>query len=171
MAPKRCIPALYRRCRAPIHSSRSGLTGFLTSTGMSAPASESASAISCIANGLAVVRAPIHSISSPASRAWRTCSRLATSVATAIPVVWRTSLSHWRPSAPMPSKPPGRVRGFQMPARNMRTPWAARRRAVSSTCCRVSALHGPAMMTGPGPVVPSIPKGCISFILAVLAVG
>ena len=51
MAPRRCMPALYERWSAPIHSSRSGFTGFFTSTGTSLPASCRASAISCMAKG------------------------------------------------------------------------------------------------------------------------
>ncbi len=70
---------------APIHSSRSGLTGFFTKTGMSAPKTCKASAISCTANGLADVRAPIHNKSIPPSNTAATCSRVATSVATYMP--------------------------------------------------------------------------------------
>ena len=72
------------RSTPPIHNSRSGLTGFFTSTGISCP--RSASAISCMANGLAVVRAPIQIMSMSPSNAARTCLRVATSVAVYIPV-------------------------------------------------------------------------------------
>ncbi len=53
------------------------------------------------------------------------------------------------PAAPTPSKQSGRVRGFQMPARNAATRRSRRsRRAVRSTCASVSALQGPAMTYG-----------------------
>ena len=146
MAARRFSPAWLMRSRAPIHSSRSGLTGFFTSTGMSTP--RSASAISCMAKGLAVVRAPIHRMSMPAFSASNTCLAVATSVATYMPVSFFTSLSHARPSTPMPSKPPGLVRGFQMPARNILIPLSASSLAVFITCSSVSALHGPAITKG-----------------------
>ena len=117
-----------------------------TITGMSTP--RSASAISCMAKGLAVVRAPIHSRSMPALRHSSTCLAVATSVQTYMPVSCFTSFSQARPSTPTPSKPPGLVRGFQMPARNIFCPFEASWRAVFITCSSVSALHGPAMTTG-----------------------
>ena len=45
------------------------------------------------------------------------------------------------------SKPPGLVRGFQMPARNSLMPLSASCLAVLITCSSVSALQGPALMT------------------------
>ena len=150
------------RSTPPIHSSRSGLTGFLTSTGMSWP--RSASAISCMAKGLAVVRAPIQIMSMPPSSAAMTCLRVATSVAVYIPVSRFTRWSHATPSAPTPSNPPGLVRGFQSPARKIRTPSAASSRAVSITCSSVSALHGPAMTSGRRGSSPGKLMGCKSFI-------
>jgi len=57
------IPELATRSTAPIHNSKSGLMGFLISTGTSAPLS--ASATSCTLNGLTVVLAPIHKTSTP----------------------------------------------------------------------------------------------------------
>ncbi len=146
MAPSRRIPALYMRCRAPIQSSRSGLTGFLTNTATSAPRSWRVSAISCMAKGLAEVRAPIQSRSTPASRAASTWARVATSMAVRMPVSSFTFTSHGKPSGPTPSKPPGRVRGFQMPARKILMPYSCRARAVVSTCSSVSALQGPAII-------------------------
>ena len=144
------------RSKAPIHSSRSGFTGFFTSTGMSTPFS--ASAISCMAKGLAAVRAPIQRMSMPAFRASNTCLAVATSVDTYMPVSFFTSFIQARPSTPTPSKPPGLVRGFQIPARNILIPRAASWRAVSITCSSVSALQGPAITSGrfsstPGSVI------------------
>jgi len=146
MAPRRFNPALLMRSMAPIHNSRSGFTGFFTKTGISTPFR--ASAISCTAKGLAVVRAPTQSISIPAFRHSYTCLAVATSVDTYIPVSFFTSLSQASPSTPTPSKPPGLVRGFQMPARNIFIPLAANCLAVSITCSSVSALHGPAITRG-----------------------
>ena len=131
---------------APIQSSRSGLTGFLTSTGMSTP--RSASATSCMANGLTAVRAPTHKTSTPAFKASKTWSLVATSVATYMPVSSFTLFNHGSPMVPTPSKPPGLVRGFQMPARKMRIPIAANPLAVVKTCSSVSALHGPEITSG-----------------------
>ena len=150
------------RSTPPTQSSRSGLTGFLTSTGMSWP--RSASAISCMAKGLAVVRAPIQIMSMPPSSAAMTCLRVATSVAVYIPVSRFTRWSHATPSAPTPSNPPGLVRGFHSPARKIRTPSAASSRAVSITCSSVSALHGPAMTSGRRGSSPGKLMGCKSFI-------
>ena len=146
MAPKRFKPALLIRSSAPIHSSRSGFTGFFTNTGISTPFS--ASAISCTAKGLAVVRAPTHRMSIPAFRHSYTCFAVATSVETYIPVSFFTSFSQLSPSTPMPSKPPGLVRGFQIPARNIFIPLEASSLAVVITCSSVSALHGPAITIG-----------------------
>ncbi len=158
MAPRRRNPALQSRSSAPIHSSRSGLTGFFTSTGRSHP--RSASAICCTAKGFDAVRAPIHSRSTPASSAAATCSAVAASVATYMPVSRRTRRSHAKPSVPTPSKPPGLVRGFHSPARKIRTPSAARRRAVASVCSSVSALQGPATTSGRRGSTPAKRRGC-----------
>lgn len=50
---------------------------------------------------------------------------------------------------PIPSKLPGRVLGFQIPARRISTlPVAASLVAVAMTCSSVSALHGPEMIKG-----------------------
>ena len=146
MAPRRVMPAPLMRSSAPIHSSMSGFTGFFTRTGMSAPLSESA--ISCMAKGLAVVRAPIHSKSMPALRAASTCLGMATSVAVSMPVSAFTRCSQGRAASPMPSNPPGLVRGFHTPARKILHPRPASWRAVFMTCSSVSALHGPAMTRG-----------------------
>ena len=158
MAPRRFKPALLIRSKAPIHSSRSGFTGFFTSTGISTPFS--ASAISCTAKGLAVVRAPTQRRSISAFRHSYTCLAVATSVETYMPVSFFTSFSHARPSTPTPSKPPGLVRGFQMPARNSLRPLSANCLAVLITCSSVSALQGPAITIGrlsstPGNVIGS----------------
>ncbi len=165
MAPKRDNPALRSRSMAPIHSSRSGLTGFFTKTGMSAPKTCKASAISCTANGLADVRAPIHNKSIPPSNAAATCSRVATSVATYMPVSRFTRCNHAIPATPTPSNPPGLVRGFHNPARKIRNPAATSCRAVSSVCSSVSALHGPAMTAGRRSAA-SEKKGNRSFSMA-----
>ena len=146
MAPIRFTPAWLMRSMAPIHSSRSGLTGFFTSTGTSTPLSESASA--CMAKGLAVVRAPTHSTSTPYFSASSTCSGVATSVATSMPVSSFTCFIQGRAVSPLPSKPPGLVRGFQTPARKMRQPFEASSVAVVITCSSVSAEQGPAITTG-----------------------
>ena len=145
--PTRSIPTFWRRCTAPIQRSRSGFIGFLTSTGMSTP--RRASAISCTLKGLTVVRAPIQSRSTPNSSAPSTCLALATSVAMGRPVSFLASAIHERPGSPTPSKVPGLVRGFQIPARSTSTtPVAARRRQVSRVCSSVSALHGPEIISG-----------------------
>ena len=148
------------RCNAPIQSSRSGFTGFLTNTGTSTPFN--ASAISCMANGLAVVRAPIQSKSMLAFKASSMCLAVATSVATNIPVSAFTRCIQGKPSAPTPSNPPGLVRGFQIPARNILTPFLAKAVAVLITCSSVSALHGPAMTIGRSSGIPGNPRGCKS---------
>ena len=108
----------------------------------------SASAISCTAKGLAVVRAPTQSMSIPAFRHSYTCLAVATSVDTYMPVSFFTSFSQASPSTPIPSKPPGLVRGFQIPARKIFTPLAASWVAVDITCSSVSALQGPAITIG-----------------------
>ena len=138
------MPAPFMRCSAPIHSSRSGFTGFFTNTVASVP--RSASAKACTAKGLAVVRAPTHRISMPYFSASSTCSGVATSVATIIPVSFFTSAIQTRAGSPCPSKPPGLVRGFHTPARNRWHPLPANCLAVVITCSSVSALQGPAMM-------------------------
>ena len=140
------MPAWLMRSMAPIHSSMSGLTGFFTSTGMSTPRSASANA--CIAKGFAVVRAPIHSTSIPYFRQSSTCSGVATSVATSMPVSSFTRFIQGSARSPLPSKPPGLVRGFQTPARNMWQPFVASCCAVVITCSSVSAEHGPAITIG-----------------------
>ena len=113
-APNRVIPALLNLSIAPIHNATSGFTGFLTNTGISTPFS--ASAISCTANGLAVVLAPIQSMSIPAFRASPTCFAFATSIATGIPNSFFTRCNQASPILPTPSKLPGFVLGFQIPA-------------------------------------------------------
>ena len=123
--------------------------GFFTSTGISIPLSESASA--CIAKGLAEVRAPIQIMSTPYSNTSSTCSGVATSVATDIPVSSFTRFSHGNAFSPCPSKPPGLVRGFQTPARYTLQPSEASCRAVDITCSSVSAEHGPAITKGRSP--------------------
>ena len=132
---------------APTHRPSSALIGFFTSTGISTPLT--ASAISCTANGLTVVRAPTQRISTPCLRHSSTCSVLATSVAVGRPVSALTWASHSRPISPMPSNEFGRVRGFQIPARNALTCGdATSPRAVASICSADSALHGPAITHG-----------------------
>ena len=59
-----------------------------------------------------------------------------------------------------PSKPPGLVRGFHSPARKIRTPSAARQRAVASVCSSVSALQGPATTSGRRGSTPAKRRGC-----------
>ena len=102
----------------------------------------------CMANGLVVVRAPIHSMSISYFRASSTCSGVATSVAISIPVSSFTRFSQGRAFSPLPSKHPGLVRGFQTPARNILQPLAESCWAVSITCSSVSAEQGPAIMMG-----------------------
>ena len=146
MAAKRFTPAWLIRSRAPIHSSRSGLTGFLTMTGTSTPFKLSAKA--CMAKGFAEVRAPTHNTSMPYFSASSTCSGVATSVATSMPVSFFTCCIQGSACSPLPSKPPGFVRGFHTPARNMWHPRSASWRAVVITCSSVSAEQGPAMTIG-----------------------
>ena len=146
MAPRRLMPAPLMRSSAPIHSSRSGLTGFFTNTGTSTPFNESAN--DCMAKGLALVRAPTQRMSMSYLRASSTCSGVATSVAVNMPVSSFTCFIHGRAFSPLPSKPPGLVRGFQTPALNMWHPLPASWRAVVITCSSVSAEQGPAMTIG-----------------------
>ena len=146
MAPNFFTPAWLMRSSAPIHNSRSGLTGFLTKTGTSTPLSESARA--CMANGLADVRAPTQRMSMPYFSASSTCSGVATSVETSIPVSFFTCCSQGSATSPLPSKPPGFVRGFHTPARKLWHPLSASSRAVVITCSSVSAEQGPAMTNG-----------------------
>ena len=134
------------RSSPPIQSSKSGLTGFLTNTGISTPFK--VSAISCIAKGFATVRAPIHSKSTPAFKQASTWAWVATSVQTFMPSSFCTRFNHARPSSPTPSKPPGFVRGFQMPARKSLTPFFESCVAVFITCSSVSAEQGPAITIG-----------------------
>ena len=150
MTPSFRMPARFSRSSAPTHRSMSGFTGFFTRTGMSVPSR--ASAISCMRKGLADVRAPIQITSTPYLMHSRTCFSLATSVQTFIPSSCLTRRSHLRPGVPTPSKEPGWVRGFQMPARKTWMPKAASPRAVSITCSSDSALQGPAMHIGLGRV-------------------
>ena len=132
------------RCRAPIHNSISGVTGFLTRTIVSFSPFK-ASAISCVTKGLVVVRAPIHKTSTPASSASLTCSLVATSVAISIPVSSLARINHLSPLAPTPSNVEGLERGFHSPALNTFIPILHKAMAVSRTCFSVSALHGPAI--------------------------
>ena len=146
MAPNRFIPAWLILSNAPIHNSMSGLTGFFTKTGTSTPFNASAKA--CTANGLADVRAPIHKMSMSYFIANSTCSGVATSVATIIPVSFFTRCIQGKAFSPFPSNPPGFVRGFQTPARKLWQPFIRNSRAVFITCSSVSALHGPAITKG-----------------------
>ena len=131
---------------APIHNSRSGLTGFFTRIGTFTPCKLSAR--DCIAKGFAVVRAPIQSMSKPYLRQSSTCSGVATSVPTSILVDSLTCCSHFSAISPLPSNPPGFVRGFHTPARNRWQPFCARDFAVLRTCSSVSAEQGPAITKG-----------------------
>ena len=112
------------------------------------PQARRVSAISCTANGLAVVRAPIHSISIPALRAACTWAAVATSVAASIPQLRAARIIQGSAFSPYPSNPPGLVRGFHAPARSTRTPVSRRAMAVNIICSSLSALHGPAMIMG-----------------------
>ena len=147
MAPILVMPALAMRSIAPIHSSRSGLIGFLTRTITSTPLN--ASEISCTVKGFTDVLAPIHNMSIPNFNASYTCFSFATSVPTSRPVSCFTLLSHFSPSVPTPSNEFGRVLGFHIPARNRLTSFIlANCVAVSITCSSVSALHGPEIRKG-----------------------
>ena len=115
MAPKFLILAVYNLSIPPNQSDKSGLIGFFTNTILSVPSK--ASAISCMIKGLTVERAPIQSKSTSCSKARSTWALLATSVAVFIPVSSLTFFNHFKPMAPTPSNIPGRVLGFQIPAR------------------------------------------------------
>src|SRR5690606_13163328 len=77
-----------------------------------------------------------------------------------------------KPTLPMPSNSPGRVLGFQIPARNTcALPVFAMRWALDTTCSSVSALHGPAMTKGLPRVLIQEINGAMSnecFIIVVL---
>ncbi len=154
------MPAPLIRCNPPIHNSRSGLTGFFTNTGMSTPLRLSAS--SCMAKGLVVVRAPTQSRSMPALSAASTCLGVATSVVMSIPVSCFTLCIQGRAFSPFPSKPPGLVRGFHIPALKSFTPFDAKSLAVFITCSSVSALQGPAITRGRFTSIPGRFNGCMS---------
>ena len=168
MTPSFLIPARLKRSRAPIQRSRSGFTGFFTSTGMSV--SFRASAISCTRKGLAVVLAPIHTRSTPCLRHSKTCFSLATSVAIFKPYSFFALCIHFKPGTPVPSKHPGWVRGFQIPARNTLMPKSLSPAAVVITCSSVSALQGPAITLGLGSVnMPHSYRGTSSkFLFAIM---
>ena len=119
IAPNFLIPDPWRRSKAPTQRAKSGFTGFFTNTGTSTPFK--ASAKSCTLNGLTVVRAPIHKTSTPYFKANSMCSGVATSIAKGNPVSFFASTNHFKAGSPIPSKLPGRVRGFQTPALMM---WA-----------------------------------------------
>src|SRR5688572_13948068 len=147
MRPICLIPARATRSTAPLHNSRSGLIGFLISTGTSTP--RNASATSCTLKGFTVVLAPIHNTSTSKFNASCTCLPVATSTVVGMPVCFFACNNQGKPFTPMPSNIPGFVLGFQMPARRISTlPVAARRCAVCNTCSSVSALHGPLMISG-----------------------
>jgi len=131
---------------APSHRFRSGFIGFLMRILLSVPFN--ASAISCIANGLADVLAPIQRMSTLALMAFSTWVLFATSVVVSIPVSSLTFVSHFSPISPTPSNDPGRVLGFQIPALKILIPILFRLCAVFSTCSSFSALHGPEIMMG-----------------------
>lgn len=94
----------------------------------------------------------VHRLSPVRQTGWRWCAHLPkadrfllsnirtrawlwqTSVATYMPVSFFTSFNQARPSTPTPSKPPGLVRGFQIPARYIFCPLAASCLAVFITC-------------------------------------
>src|SRR6185436_19886090 len=140
-------PDLATLSTAPVHNSRSGLIGFLISTGTSVP--RNASATSCTLNGFTVVLAPIHNTSTSNVNASCTCLPVATSTVVGKPVSFFACCSQGKPFAPMPSNIPGLVRGFQIPARIISTlPVAARACAVANTCSSVSALQGPLIISG-----------------------
>ena len=78
-------------------------------------------------------------------------------------------LRNWKnTSAPMPSNPPGFVRGFQIPARNILTPLEANPWAVSNTCSSVSALQGPAITIGRCVSTPGNANGSIFISIFVI---
>ena len=140
------MPAWLIRSMPPIHNSKSGFTGFLTNTGISIPRKLSAKA--CIAKGLAHVRAPIQRVSTPYLRHSSTCSGVATSVAMSMPVSSFTRTSQGKAASPLPSNPPGLVRGFHAPALKIWQPFCAKVLAACITCSSVSAEQGPAITMG-----------------------
>ena len=147
MSPSSSIPALAIRSIPPTHNSKSGFNGFLIKTGTFTPLK--ASAISCTLKGFTVVLAPIQSTSTPKCKASSTCLPVATSTATGNPVSFFACCNQGKPFVPIPSKLPGLVLGFQIPARIMSTlPVAANRIAVCITCSSVSALQGPEIING-----------------------
>ena len=96
-----------------------------------------------------MVRAPTQSTSTPKCKASSTCLAVATSTAIGKPVSFFACCIHGNPLVPIPSKLPGLVLGFQIPARIISTlPVAAKRIAVCITCSSVSALHGPEIIKG-----------------------
>ena len=131
----------------------------------------SASAISWTRNGLAVVLAPIQTISTPYSRQSSTCFSPATSVATFMPSSFFTLCSHLSPGVPTPSNVFGWVRGFQIPARKTLTPNGLSPSAVRITCSSDSALHGPATRSGrcPSGKRPHCSTGKISNSVSILS--
>src|SRR3546814_11428645 len=116
-------------------------------TGTSTPLR--ASATSCTENGLTVVRAPTQRMSTPAFNASSTWRAVATSTVTGKPVSFLACINQGSPSDPLPSTSPGRVLGFQLPARRAPTLlWAFNWLAVARNYSTVSALHGPAITRG-----------------------
>ena len=131
----------------PTHNSKSGFNGFLINTGTLTPLK--ASAISCTLKGFTVVRAPTHKTSTSKCKASSTCFAVATSTATGMPVSFLACCNQGKPLVPIPSKLPGLVLGFQIPARIISTlPVAANPLAVAITCSSVSALQGPEIING-----------------------
>ena len=68
--------------------------------------------------GDTVERAPIHNKSISFFKASSTCLGFATSVAVNNPVSSFALFNHFKPISPTPSKFPGLVLGFHIPARN-----------------------------------------------------
>ncbi len=147
MAPRRRTPALYIRSMAPSHSSKVGIDGVFNKhgNGIALLLRQRCKVVGNLLHGegLADVRAPSHNTSmhdSIASRVWRS---LATSVAVSMPVASLAFASHSRGGSADALESAGSlVRGFHTPARNMRTPARLSARAVSKTCCSLSALQG-----------------------------
>ena len=106
-----------------------------------------ASAISCTTKGDTVERAPIHKISTPASKAASTCLALATSTADFNPCFLAAATSQGKAPSPIPIKEPGRVRGFQMPPLKICTWCWAKAAAVCSIWLSDSTLQGPEIST------------------------
>ncbi len=137
---------LFIHSNPPIHKFKSGLTEFLTSTGLSIPFI--ASVTSFIENGFTTVRVSSHNISIPYFKACSACFGVATSTVVSNPVSALSCWSKWSPVSTTSSKPCGLVRGFHMPDLNTLTCgilpiwWA-----VFITCSSVSALHDPLMIT------------------------